>query len=1054
MPDFFEQVLIEFVSDTTQLQPGVDKLEQLGEIDAASSVIFKKTNDQLKTRNMLLAAGLADSKNLTLSITAQQTQYNKLVASVKNLSGESKLAVQSMLNLSPERLAAGFEKMGLSIDDYVTSLEAAEPATQAVSQASTTLRTQLTELTNALAEMTAAGQTNTEEFNTIATEAGRLKNALQGTKQTVANLGSDVPTLKIFAAAASGITGAFTAATGAAALFGDENKDLQEVLIKVNAVMAINQGISQALNIVRDEAAISTARILIQEKVLNAQLAIENGLQSESVIVRGAATVAQLALNAAQALSPVGIVTGLIAALVIGIVAYASSAREAKQAQEDFNQALEGTKTLLDANIRSIQRTGEEQLAALDDIGARESAKKRAQANILVQIAKEQQKRLDEINALIFANEGIHNEEAVKRVADATKEKEKLEADLSDTRSKLFEKNLDGQKKVLVEELEAFKNNADAKLNLQVKNSNAFFAAQRTLANAEAALELQQAGQDEEKKFSIRAALQRKFIDIQIAQDAVAQKQIASANESAIIKAQNESRAINDRLSQEEVDAQNKSILDQAAFDIRQEGLKANEIKAIRDKANQQVVENNRKFRQQEIIESLQDQQSKDAVILSDVQNSEKDQLNARIDSIFAAAAIEIEQNKGKIEKIKEIEAKRDADVSATRLASIQKELEQELAFEAAKTAARQRNIEFQLSAQDKINSAQTAGQQKFIEKTLGVQKLSLGEQFSLIDQLTAHDLDANQKKQDSLKKRLATGALAQKDFAVQNAQLTDESVKITEDGEKKKQDAILKTAETQRAQNQAILKITLDAASKTADIFGEIFQAQDDAAQHSIDKQRERINALEKAGDISTKEAMARNTALDLQEKKLQREKAKRDKALAIFKAVIATATAVVEALTAGPVVGIVLAAVTAALGAAEIAVIAARPIPQFKKGKKNRYEGPGIIGEAGAELHERNGKLYVATKPTITWLGSSDKVYNPKETARMMGSMVPANRMPVTVYGNHNHTNFDYDKMGQAVGANVEQSGINLDKKGFTEWLKKGNSLTTYLNDRRRWK
>lgn len=1054
-----EQVLVEFVADTSQLTPSVDKLEQMGTVDAASAVIFKKTNEQLKTRNMLIEAGLADSQSLTVSVNQQQAIYNKLVSSVKNLSGASKDAVQSLLKLSAGDVAKGFQQAAVNVDDYITALEGANAEQKNASVSTATLRTQVFQLTNQLAELTAAGQTNSAQFNEIAQRVGVLKNALKDAQQTVSNLGSDVPVLKVFAAAASGITGAFTAATGAAALFGDKNQDLQEVLVKVNAVMAINQGLSQALNVVRDEAAIATARVLIQEKVLNAQIAIENGLQSESAITRAAATVAQYGLNLAMSLSPVGVITTLIAGLIVGIVAYANSAREAKQAQDDFNQALEGTKLLLDENIKSIQRTGDEQIAALDDLGARQSAKQRAQANILVQIAKEQQQRIDEINALIFANENSRDEKIIELVKNAAKEKEKVEADLADTRSKLFAKNLEGQKQVSIEELEDIKNTADAKLNLQVKNSQAFFAAERVLANAEAALELKQAGQDEEKKFQIRSALQRRFQDIQIAENAEAARRISAADNTNLINAQNASRAINDRISKDEVDAQNKKIRDDADAAIKQEQLAANSANVIKDinaKANQQILENNRKFRQQDVIEALQDQQSKDAVILSDVQASQKDQLSARIDSIFAAAAIEIEQNRGKSDKIKEIEAKRDRDVKNARLASINEELQQEITIRNATNGPTDRNLNLQLEQQQKLRQAENAQERKRIEERLGIQQQSLQEQFAIIDQLTQHQLQSDLLKENSIEDQLSKGLISQKDFEVQYAQLKDDESKIVEDAEKKKQQIIEESIAKQKAQQQALIQTIFDFAQQGVNILSQVFQNQTDTENQDLDRRRKAIQDLSDQGEISAKEASDRNKQLDREQAQLQRKQAQREKDIAVFNAFIAGTEAIIKAYTAGPFAGPVLAAITAAFVFAQIAAIASKPLPQFKHGKKNSYEGLGIWGEAGGEIMEKNGKQIYSDKPTISWIGRGDKIYNPGETSRMIAQRVPWVKTPEFYKPNASNypTHFDYELMGKSVGKNIPEYGMSIDKNGFQEYMRTENSFTKYLDNRRSWK
>ena len=83
-----------------------------------------------------------------------------------------------------------------------------------------------------------------------------------------------------------------------------------------------------------------------------------------------------------------------------------------------------------------------------------------------------------------------------------------------------------------------------------------------------------------------------------------------------------------------------------------------------------------------------------------------------------------------------------------------------------------------------------------------------------------------------------------------------------------------------------------------------------------------------EKAKEIREKAAEERA--------KLLTKQAKADKIAAIFQATIDTANAIVSALTIPPPAGPILAGINAALGATQIAVIAAQPIPEFHEGKK----------------------------------------------------------------------------------------------------------------------
>lgn len=95
----------------------------------------------------------------------------------------------------------------------------------------------------------------------------------------------------------------------------------------------------------------------------------------------------------------------------------------------------------------------------------------------------------------------------------------------------------------------------------------------------------------------------------------------------------------------------------------------------------------------------------------------------------------------------------------------------------------------------------------------------------------------------------------------------------------------------------------------------------------------------------------------MERKKRKLTREAAEYQKAVAIATAVIQTAVAAISAfqslssiMIVGPILGAIAAAAVAAFGAAEIALIAATPLPTAAEGMiTNR---PAIFGEAGPEM------------------------------------------------------------------------------------------------------
>lgn len=102
---------------------------------------------------------------------------------------------------------------------------------------------------------------------------------------------------------------------------------------------------------------------------------------------------------------------------------------------------------------------------------------------------------------------------------------------------------------------------------------------------------------------------------------------------------------------------------------------------------------------------------------------------------------------------------------------------------------------------------------------------------------------------------------------------------------------------------------------------------------------------------------------AIQAQENKEKQKAAKADKEATIAKIIATGALAVVSALATQPVyLGIVLAAITAASVAVELASAIATPLPQYAKGGTTKG-GLAIWGEAGVEMAtEPSGKRYLS--------------------------------------------------------------------------------------------
>jgi hypothetical protein len=92
------------------------------------------------------------------------------------------------------------------------------------------------------------GETS-ERFRIAAKTAGELKDRLDLTNSTIKAFASDAPVLNATVGVMSSMAGAFSAAQGAAALFGNEGKALQETMVKLQGAMALSQGLKSLTEI-------------------------------------------------------------------------------------------------------------------------------------------------------------------------------------------------------------------------------------------------------------------------------------------------------------------------------------------------------------------------------------------------------------------------------------------------------------------------------------------------------------------------------------------------------------------------------------------------------------------------------------------------------------------------------------------------------------------------------------------------------------------------------------------------------------------------------------
>lgn len=950
MPDVTQNVIIEFITDTSKLDPAVDQLERIGKVEQGQAAAFKATNTEINKQADALKKVAAVNQQIDATGKVTKKNVADLATAVKGMSS-------TLQNEFKKGIVDGLKQAGVSVKEFEKTLDSSFDKSEA---ATLSLRSQLRGMTEQLAQLKVQGQGNSQQFKDLAKEAGHLKDAINDANQEVKNFASDTSTFDGLIGAAQGIAGGFAVAQGAAALFGDESEELQKTLLRVNAAMAILQGLQQIQVVLQKESAAAQLANTIATKAQAAALVIYN-------FVVGTSTGLLKAFKIALAATGIGL-------FIIAIAKLVEILNETNTELEDTNSLIESQKNLIESLNESVERR-----ASLEEATARAAGKAESDLiRIRGRALQTQRAFLVESNELLV--------EQQSKVSSTSEAWFILNKQIEENTNTIA--GIDNQ--ILIKQQDLIKQVADERAEAEKKRKDA----------------AKQAADD---------AKRRREEELQ-------KEKEARAAGFADFKAQVELELLAvEKGSREELEIKKRVLRAELQQALDNDKLTENQRKLLIHKFFAERIDLEKQFNKEKDKLTFENIQSGLNADLAQLEISNEKKLELTEIGIRLQAQIELAAAEGNAAKIAEIEAKRDKAIRDARIASIQEVVNYEIALAEANNGPGKRRL------------------QAILEDG----KTELSERISIINELAILDNESIQKRIDALNQERTQGLISQKDYNLQYAQLVDQQTVIWEDAEKKKTAATKTEGQKRIEQTKKDIEDIAKVASVVTDILSGISDIQSQRENEKISAERAHIKELRDAGAITEKEAIFRMKKIDAEEKKIKQEQAKRDKAIALFQAVINTARGIAAAIP-NPF----LIALAAAIGAAQIALIAAKPIPKFARGKKGNYEGLAEVGEAGSELIQSNGKMFIAPKREIVYLGKTDKVFSHKETIEMLSKpSMSTERNGVMIPGNKG-IQIDYEKMGEAVGKHIQQT-ITVD--GVTQQVIKAKEFIKYLDGRR---
>lgn len=280
-------VLNQLELEHKEAQQGVSRLEQE----------YKKTaisEEQAAVQSKSLTTRIAEQKEVVRQVEADVRTLQK--AYEKAIPGSSQREALSELNAAKKALEEDRAILSALTDEQERNKESNRK-----------LSMQLRKLQNTMTRMRLEGRKNSDEYRRLAEEAAALADTLADVKRQTSILSDDDANLQGFISGVNGLSGAFTAATGAISLFASENENLMKIQARVQSVMAITMGLQQMFNTLNKDSAF---RLVTVAKAKNLLTTANYRLATALGISNAAAS----ALMATLTLGLSVVITGLVMA--------------------------------------------------------------------------------------------------------------------------------------------------------------------------------------------------------------------------------------------------------------------------------------------------------------------------------------------------------------------------------------------------------------------------------------------------------------------------------------------------------------------------------------------------------------------------------------------------------------------------------------------------------------------------------------------------------------------------------------------------------------------
>ena len=229
------------------------------------------------------------------------------------------------------------------------------------------LKMELTSLIQQMAYLKTQGETNSEEYKTMAARASELKDAMADAQTEVKNMSSDTAQLDATMGAASAASGGMSAVTGTMALMGQTSETATDAQKNLGAAVGIVSGLTAVQNALQKESNVMTGIRVLQTKAATKAEQLDTAAKKKNIVATTGATVAQKIFNAVAAANPYVLLAIALITVVGALVALAAGANRAAKEQTKLNKATAAQLDYMEELAKTATRSNNERIQALQN---------------------------------------------------------------------------------------------------------------------------------------------------------------------------------------------------------------------------------------------------------------------------------------------------------------------------------------------------------------------------------------------------------------------------------------------------------------------------------------------------------------------------------------------------------------------------------------------------------------------------------------------------------------------------------------------------------------